>query len=142
MIEFKQTGVPLVNLCFTEGGRMPKRPLESLGVLVREKRGHHKLRETAKAIDIGSATLMRIESGRIPDVETFGKLCRWMKIDPKEFLGFEVKQASKSPTDPKISTFSVHLKTDRTPKKETVNALAQMILIANSAQPVLNEPES
>lgn len=115
---------------------MPKRPLESLGVLVREKRGHHKLRETAKEIGIGPATLMRVESGRIPDVETFGKLCHWLKIDPKEFLGFN------RPTDSHVSVFTAHLKTEKTPKKETVHALAQMILIAMSTQPVLSEPEN
>jgi transcriptional regulator with XRE-family HTH domain len=121
---------------------MPKRPLESLGVLVREKRGSHKLRETAKVIGIGPATLMRVESGRIPDVETFGKLCRWLRIDPKEFLGFDAREASKSPTDSHVSVFTAHLKTEKTPKKETVQALAQMILIAMSTQPVLNEPEN
>ena len=121
---------------------MLKRPLESLGVLVREKRGHHKLRETAKEIGIGPATLMRVESGRIPDVETFGKLCRWLKLDPKEFLGFDAKEVAKSPTDSHVSVFTAHLKTEKTPKKETVQALAQMILIAMSTQPVLSEPEN
>ncbi len=121
---------------------MPKRPLESLGVLVREKRGHHKLRETAKEIGIGPATLMRVESGRIPDVETFGKLCRWLKIDPKEFLGFDAKEAVKSPVHRNVSILTAHLKAEKTPKKETVQALAQMILIAMSTQPVLREPEN
>src|SRR6266403_843321 len=72
MIVLKQTGVSSVKFCFAKGGSMPKRPLESLGVIVREKRAHRKLRETAKEIGIGPATWMRVESGRIPDVETFG----------------------------------------------------------------------
>src|SRR5271165_384902 len=65
-----------VNICFIKGGFMPRRPIESLGALVRKKRGTKKLRETAREIEIGPATLMRVESGRIPDLDTFGKLCK------------------------------------------------------------------
>src|SRR6267154_6458518 len=92
MILLKQTGVSSVNFCFAKGGSMPKRPLESLGLIVREKKAHRKLRETAKEIGIGPATLMRIESGRIPDVETFGKICRWLQVDPGTFLVFETNR--------------------------------------------------
>jgi transcriptional regulator with XRE-family HTH domain len=121
---------------------MPKRPLESLGALVREKRGHHKLRETARAIGIGPATLMRVESGRIPDVDTFGKICRWLKIDPAEFLGFDEKPRSKSSPEAKAATIAAHFKADKTPKPDTVRALAQMVLIAMSTQPGLSDPEN
>jgi len=38
---------------------MRKRTLESLGGLVRDKRGQQKLRETALQVGIGPATLMR-----------------------------------------------------------------------------------
>lgn len=34
---------------------------------------------------------MRVENGRIPDIETFGKLCHWLQIEPGSFLDFEVK---------------------------------------------------
>jgi transcriptional regulator with XRE-family HTH domain len=141
MILLKQTGVSSVNFCFAKGGSMPKRPLESLGVIVREKRAHRKLRETAKEIGIGPATLMRIESGRIPDVETFGKICRWLKKDPAEFLGFDVGLRKASSTEQSISTIAAHFKADQTPKPETVKALVQMVLIAMSTQPGLSEPE-
>ncbi len=119
---------------------MAKRPLESLGALVRKKRAHGKLRETAKAIGIGVATLMRVESGRIPDLDTFGKLCNWLGTDPAEFLGFDAKNR-KPTTESRAVTVAVHGKFDKTPKAETVNALAQMVLLAMSTQPVLSEPE-
>ena len=120
---------------------MAKRPLECLGALVREKRGHHKLRETAQDIGIGPATLMRVESGRIPDVETFGKFCIWLKIDPAEFLGFDTKPQGKTQPSP-VSTIAVHFKADKTPKKETVQALAQLAGFAMSSQLTFDGSES
>src|ERR1700679_2348102 len=113
---------------------MLKKPLESLGAIVREKRGKRKLRETAREMGIGPATLMRVENGRIPDVETFGKICKWLKIDPGTFLGFE---ANASPLAGQKATFSVsaHGRFDQTPEPATVSALAQMVLYALKAQP-------
>jgi transcriptional regulator with XRE-family HTH domain len=106
---------------------MPKKPLESLGAIVREKRGTRKLRETAHEIGISAATLLRVEAGRIPDVETFGKLCIWLKRDPNEFLG------TVQPAQSYLSV-SLHFKADKNPKPETVNALAKMVLFAVASQ--------
>jgi transcriptional regulator with XRE-family HTH domain len=116
---------------------MPRRTLESLGVLVRKKRGNNKLRETAKEIGIGPATLMRVENGRIPDVETFGKLCHWLNVDPGSFLGFQPKPEAGA-TEPALTSISVHCKTDQTPQPATVQALAQMMLLALKMQPATN----
>src|SRR5258707_7247337 len=66
---------------------MPKLSLSALGKLVRDKRGERRLRDAAKEIGISAATLMRIEAGRVPDLETFGKVCRWLEIDSGDFLG-------------------------------------------------------
>jgi transcriptional regulator with XRE-family HTH domain len=116
---------------------MPRRTLESLGVLIRKKRGNNKLRETAKDIGIGPATLMRVENGRIPDVETFGKLCHWLNVDPGSFLGFQPK-ADASASERALTSISVHCKTDQTPQPATVQALAQMMLLALKMQPTNN----
>jgi transcriptional regulator with XRE-family HTH domain len=116
---------------------MTKRTLGSLGAMVRTKRGDRKLREVAKEMDIGPATLLRVESGRIPDVATFGKICRWLEIDPGSFLGWETGtelKKSKKTVEPKTILVSAHLRADRTPKPETVNALAKMILFAARGQ--------
>jgi transcriptional regulator with XRE-family HTH domain len=117
---------------------LPKRTLASLGMLVREKRGSGKLRETASAVGISAATLLRVESGRIPDVVTFGKLCQWLSVDPSSFLGIAESDKDSDLTLAPIS-MSAHFKADRTPKKETINALAQMLLLA--ANPLIHEPE-
>lgn len=110
---------------------MPKRTLESLGILVRKRRGTRKLRETANEIGIGPATLLRIESGRIPDVLTFGKICKWLSIDPAEFLGTEIGPGR---AQPRHLVASAHMKVDQNPQPETIKALAEMILLAANAQ--------
>jgi transcriptional regulator with XRE-family HTH domain len=116
---------------------MPRRTLESLGTIVRERRGHRKLREIAKEIAISPATLMRVESGRIPDVGTFGKICAWLGIDPGHFLGFErgaAGQPTAATTETSSISISAHLKADQLPQPETVKALATLILLAAKTQ--------
>lgn len=114
---------------------MATKKLSSLGALVRNKRRQLNLREAAKQIGIGPATLMRVENGRIPDIETFGKLCHWLGIDPGRFLGFdsETSQRVQLTTDSSIS-LSAHFRADRTPEPATVTALAKMILLAIRSQ--------
>jgi len=121
---------------------MPRYPLSSLGRLVRGKRGSLKLREAAKEIGIGAATLMRVENGRVPDLETFGKICNWLGLEPGTFLGFDKHEQSQDEhdTDPTRSLLvSAHLRVDKTPQPETVQALATMILWALKNQPKVEE---
>ena len=113
---------------------MPQRPLAALGGLVRDRRGSRKLRETAAEIGVSPATLLRVESGRIPDVPTFGKLCSWLEVDPKSFLGMHEGPATPS----KGVAMSAHFKADRNPQEATIRALAQMLLLA--ANPLIEEP--
>jgi transcriptional regulator with XRE-family HTH domain len=112
---------------------MKRRSLESLGRLVREKRADKKLRETATEIRISAPTLLRIEAGRTPDIETFGKVCEWLGISPAEFLGSPA--ATSSTGADATLVVSAHLKAEGQPKPETINALAQMILLASKMQP-------
>jgi transcriptional regulator with XRE-family HTH domain len=112
---------------------MPKRTIANLGTMVRKKRGALKLRETAKDIGIGPATLMRVEAGRVPDLATYAKICDWLKVDPGTFLGFDPSASTQESTKPEQRApllVSAHFRADRTPKPETVNALAKMILLA------------
>lgn len=121
---------------------MPRKTLASLGALVRAKRGTRKLREVAREIGIGPATLMRIENGRIPDVTTFAKICRWLEVDPGAFLGFDRGKAVGKSSDVESSpplVFPVHLRAEQTAKSETVQALATMILLALKRQPKVEE---
>jgi len=115
---------------------MGKRTLESLGKLVRDKRGDKKLRETALEVGIGPATLMRVESGRTPDIETFGKICQWLQIEPGAFLGFEPKGDSRPElSEPPISVGAHYFKADQNPQSATVEALAKMMILAMRIHP-------
>lgn len=115
---------------------MPTLALSALGPLVRDRRGARRLREVAQEIGISAATLMRIESGRIPDVETFGKVCRWLGVDPGEFLGFDPVQRSDDPLGDVPVQISAHFRADRLPDPETAKALARMLLfIARRSTP-------
>ena len=119
---------------------MPRRTLANLGAMVKEKRGARRLREVAKEIGIGPATLMRVENGRVPDISTFAKICRWLNVDPGSFLGFEPKESPQERTVaelPQTLLVSAHLRADPTPKPETVQALAKMILFAAKRQPTV-----
>lgn len=109
--------------------------LANLGTRVKKHRGDKTLREAAKEIGIGPATLMRVETGRVPDVDTFGKLCRWLNVDPGVFLGFTPQQTTR-PTSSSSAALvvSAHLRADSTQSPETAQALARMILLATSRQ--------
>ncbi len=120
---------------------MRRRPLESLGGLVRDKRGRRTLREVAAEIGIGPATLLRVESGRVPDVSTFGKLCLWLGRDPREFLGGPTP-AGEAPAAIAGIVISAHLRADRTPQMETMQALASMLLLAARIQPPAAPPSA
>lgn len=105
---------------------MPRLSLSNLGAMVKRRRGANKLRETAVEIGISAPTLLRVESGRLPDLDTFGKICRWLEIDPGEFLGRPAQQSAAARAE---TTISAHFKAEKLPEPETLNALARMLLL-------------
>jgi transcriptional regulator with XRE-family HTH domain len=94
--------------------------------MVKKRRGPSKLREAAEEIGISAPTLLRVESGRLPDLDTFGKICGWLQVDPGDFLGHPGQQAKAAPTE---TTISAHFKAEKLPEPETLNALARMLLL-------------
>lgn len=117
---------------------MARRTLEGLGALVKARRGDRRLRETASEIGISPPTLMRIENGRTPDIATFTKICRWLKVDPNELMGFSTKPSEPTRRPGKIQV-SAHLRSDRAPKQETLQALVSMISLVAQTQPQPNQ---
>jgi transcriptional regulator with XRE-family HTH domain len=85
------------------------------------------IREAAKQAKVSPATLSRVENGKVPDLETFSKICQWLGEDPAEFLGIKPAQASAVPTA------QVHFKKGSAIKKDSAKALGEMILAAQSA---------
>lgn len=104
------------------------RTLDDLAGMVATKRGKAGLRATAAKIGISPATLSRIEQGRLPDLENFGKICRWLDVDPSSILGL-----GESGTNEQRPVAAVNFRKDQTMKQETAKALADMILAAQRA---------
>jgi transcriptional regulator with XRE-family HTH domain len=113
---------------------MPKLTIHALGRKLLETRGERGVREVAKEISISPATLSRMERGHIPDLDTFGKVCRWLRIDPAEILDVEPRATTTRPTA------VVHFRKDQTLNPQTAQALAQLILAAQRAV-MLSESE-
>ena len=106
---------------------MSRTTLQNLGSIVRERRGGSGLREAAREIGTSPATLSRIEAGKLPDLTTFGKLCRWLEIDPSELLGVQkAKEASGS----RPAVAAAHLRANREISPDTARALANVIIHA------------
>lgn len=105
---------------------MVKVTLQNLGTVVREKRGSRGLRSVASEIGTSAPTLSRIESGKMPDLQTFGKLCRWLELDPATLLDVNAQPAATAPSNIAIA----HLKASREIDPATARALANAILKA------------
>jgi len=108
-----------------------KSKMDEFGRQLVTARGSRGVREVAKEIEISAATLSRVERGYMPDLETFGKICRWLKVDPAEILGIDV-------TAPRPSA-SVHFKKNQAIHPDTARALAELILSASRASLIEDE---
>ena len=100
-----------------------------LSKLLVQKRGDRGVREFAREIGISAATLSRIERGKLPDIETFGKLCSVLKLDPAEILeveAIEMQPAASSRT----AVTAVHFKADAHYSLQAAQDLAALILAA------------
>lgn len=107
---------------------MVKVTLQNLGTILREGRGDRGLREVAKEIGTSPATLSRVEGGKLPDITTFGKLCRWLELDPGQILG--VKTSESGMSQPSGGTATAHLRAEREISADTAHALANVIMKA------------
>lgn len=104
---------------------------ELLAGMLKEKRGNRGLRTVADEIgNVSFATLSRIEHGKIPDVDTFIKICKWLEVTTDTFIIGESKQQAISTKDQVVA----HLRAERELSKETVNMLIKMIDMAYNSK--------
>lgn len=106
---------------------MARLTVQQLGERLRRDRGQRGIREVAAEIGISPATLSRVERGNVPDLDTFTKLCRWLRVDPGEVLGVDTDRPSEV-SGSVIAT--AHFRADQTTSPELASALAEMILAA------------
>ncbi|MDE3741173.1 helix-turn-helix domain-containing protein [Maribacter polysaccharolyticus] len=98
-----------------------------LAGMLKTKRGSTGLRDTAAQIgDISSATLSRIEQGKLPDVETFIKICKWLEVTTETFIISNKEQKVTSSKDKILA----HLRADRELDPDTMRMLTQVIDLA------------
>ena len=105
---------------------MDTNTLRNLGTIVRKKRGNLGLRDAAAEIGTSAPTLSRIEGGKMPDLQTFGKLCRWLEVNPATLLNIG---PGKPTQDQPVAAFA-HLRAGREIDMQTASALARAIVQA------------
>src|SRR5579864_8438742 len=100
-----------------------------LGKLLMERRGNEGIREFAKKLGVSPATLSRVENGKLPDLETFSKICDKLDLDPAEILQVGKKSHSKIASAP-VTAVHVHFRADPHQDPEAAQDLAKLILAA------------
>lgn len=97
-----------------------------LSQMVKSRRGNKNLRDVAAELgNVSISTLSRIEQGKVPDLDTFLKICEWLGVTPSDFTS----EASVSEGDHKTKVL-YHLRVDRNLDPEIVESIAKMIEFA------------
>ena len=92
--------------------------------MVRAKRADKGLREVAAEIGgVSPSTLSRVENGRMPDMETFLRLCDWLAVAPAEFFSADASLPDKTPAQ----SIEIQLRADKNLDPATANALATIV---------------
>ena len=112
--------------------------LPKLSAFLRTRRAEKGLRATAEEIGgVSASTLSRIEQGNVPDLDTFMRICRWLGVEPSEFMAAQGKGktvlASAEAASQTPEVIEAHLRADRVLPPETIDALSQMVRLAYKA---------
>ncbi len=100
---------------------------ELLAGMLKNKRADKGLRAVAQEIgNVSAATLSRIEQGKIPDVDTFIRICKWLNVSTDTFIESDKKKKIVSTKEQVVA----HLRAERELSKDTVNMLIKMIDLA------------
>ncbi len=101
-----------------------------LADMLRSKRGNKGLRAIASEMgEVSAPTLSRIEQGKLPDVDTFIKICKWLQV-PTDFF---ILNKSSEPMSSKEHVVA-HLRAERELSKETIDMLLRMIDLAYASK--------
>ncbi len=101
---------------------------ELLASMIKSKRGGMGLRQAAEELGtVSAATLSRVEQGKLPDVETFIKICKWLNVATDIFIVGEKTNISKLSEKEKIV---YQLRASRELDKETIDTMVSMVNIA------------
>ena len=102
-----------------------------LAGMLKDKRGKKGLREISADIGgVSPATLSRIEQGKIPDVDTFIKICKWLETPTDTFIIDHSNIEIKSNKDHIVA----HLRADKELEPSTIQMLLKMIDLAYASK--------
>lgn len=106
-----------------------------LATMIKKKRGDQGLRAVAEEIDVSAPTLSRIEQGKVPDVDTFLKLCRWLGEPPETFAVEAMPVTKRTAQESTRNIVIANLRADKELSKETINVLVDVIEMAYKFKP-------
>ena len=100
---------------------------ELLAGMLKNKRAEKGLRTVAQEIGgVSFATLSRIEQGKVPDVDTFIRICKWLDVPTDTFIIGNSNTKTISTKEQVV----YHLRAERELSKDVINTLIKMIDIA------------
>lgn len=95
---------------------------------VRTKRGQRSLREVSAAIGtISPSTLSRVERGAVPDLETFLRLCGWLKIPTNAFIHAPASTLNRPGSEESAQLVEQALRADGVLSPEVISAFMTLI---------------
>jgi len=110
--------------------------LKQFAADIRTKRGSAGLRAAAVEIGTTAPTLSRIEQGNVPDLDTFIRICKWLKKSPEDYSTNKAilrgKVGSQTDTTPKL--IEAHLRADQTLPEKTIEAISRLVELAYAAE--------
>lgn len=96
--------------------------------MLKNRRGKKGLRAIAEEIgDVSFSTLSRVEQGKIPDIDTYIKICKWLDVTTDTFIkegGASINTASTK------DMIIAHLRAERELSESTVETLISVIDLA------------
>lgn len=102
-----------------------------LAGMIKTQRGKRGLREISGEIgDVSPATLSRIEQGKIPDVDTFIRICRWLNTPTDTFIINASENTARTNQDHIVA----HLRAERELDPNTIQMLLRMIEMAYASK--------
>ena len=106
-----------------------------LATMIKKKRGDQGLRAVAEEIEVSAPTLSRIEQGKVPDVDTFMKVCRWLGVSPEKFAVEAMPVTKRTAQESTRNIVIANLRADKELSKETINVLVDVIEMAYKFKP-------
>lgn len=95
-----------------------------LASMMKSKRGSRGLRDAALEIGgVSASTLSRIEQGKLPDIDTYIRICSWLGVSTEEFV-------VRMDGDDQRQTITAHLRAPKELDKNIVESLLKMITVA------------